>query len=393
MTNYISIYRLHTFTVLLLLLLSSCHVEEPSNRGGGSFEADKNTSAHTLNTEYASRYSIETGDKYQEINVFDPFKNRSDTLSYLLYDRNKPKPETKGNQQAVPVPLKKMVIFSTTHAAMLAELNAFEAVAAIGESRWIVNEEFRKRLESGEIKSLTGANDLAMEQLIALEPDAIILIGQFFNQFRKMQKLQELGINVIVNSDWMEQTPLGRAEWIKMMGLLVGKADKGGEYFKRISEEYNRIDNLTNDTEKQPEVLMNLSFKDQWYVPGGNSYMAALLDDAGAEYPWAHTSETGGIPVAFEEVYKVGMEADVWLNPGEADSLNDILETDRRLSNLQPYKTGEIYNITKLRGEKGGYAFWERGVVNPQEILADLTKILHPHLLPDHNLIYYEHIE
>mgnify|MGYP005851790077 CR=1 FL=1 len=392
MSHTIFTYRILIF--ILLLVLTACQLEDtsPGNEQPSDNEERQSTGS-SLSIQHASGYTIETGEKYQKTNIFDPFKNRTDTLSYILYDRGESRPDISEGEQAVPIPLKKIVIFSTTHAAMLAELGAHETVAAIGESRWVVNSEFRRRLESGKIKSLPGANDLAMEQLIALEPDAIILIGQFFNQFRKMEKLRELGINVIINSDWMEQTPLGRAEWIKMMGLLTGKTDQAVAHMKEITDQYNRINRLTENIENKPSVLMNLSFKDQWYVPGGNSYMASLLEDAGAEYPWAYTSDTGGIPIAFEEVYQTGMKTDVWLNPGEANSRDDILSTDRRLSNLKPFKTGEIYNITKLRGEKGGYAFWERGVVNPHEILADITKILHPRLMPDHKLIYYEQID
>jgi len=342
---------------------------------------------------YASQFLLGRSDSLSTIQVIQPTKNLGDTLTYLLYPRHqKPSLVTGIDTTLVPVPLQRMVIFSTTHAAMLAELDAADAVIGMGESEWVVNQSFRSRLENGKITPLPGAGNLAMEQIIDLEPDAVMMIGQFANKYTRMKKLRNLGIPVFINADWLEQTPLGRAEWIKVMGRLVGKKAQADRYFNQLAKEYNSLNALTTPLtlDNRPTVLMNLSFKDQWYVPGGNSYMAALLQDAGADYPWKQTAETGGIPMSFEEVYQVGLKADIWLNPGAASTQYEILETDKRLKKFKPFAKGTIYNITKWRGEGGGYAFWERGVVHPEEILADLTKILHPELLPNHEFIYYE---
>ena len=355
-------------------------------------ESSKNTDA----VSHATLFQLDSWKQYSTIEVIHPQKNQADTLHYLLYPRQKKAPDVKSrNTVRIPVPLEKMIIFSTTHAAMLAELDAAGAVVGMGESEWVVNEVFRTRLERGKITALPGADNLAMEQIISLNPDAIMVIGQFANQSSRLQKLKDLGIPVIINADWLEQTPLGRAEWIRMIGRLVGKPHQADSLFNEIAEQYKRLNGLTNPStiNDKPKVLMNLSFKDQWYVPGGSSYMAALLHDAGADYPWQDTEETGGIPMSFEEIYQVGLTADIWLNPGAASTKKEILETDQRLKEFKPFTNDAIYNITKWRGEGGGYAFWERGVVHPEEILADLTKLLHPQLLPDHTLIYYEKLD
>jgi len=342
---------------------------------------------------YATRFKITSDNGLPVVQVANPFKNRADTLSYVMVSRGYTGPEENVDIIPIKTPVKSMVIFSTTHAAMLEVLNSHEVVAGIGEAEWIVSKRFRKRIEEGTIKKLPGAQNLALEQLIALQPEVVMVVGQFYTQYKKLQKLREMGIEVIVNSDWMENTPLGRAEWLKMVGLLTGKTEQATSYFNKIEQEYHAIDKLTYKEEDRPTVLMNLSFKDQWYVPGGKSYMAALLEHAGADYPWADNGERGGVPMDFESVYETGLKADIWLNPGEADSLNDILRTDNRLAHFKAFKTGNVYNITGRKNPNGGYDFWERGIVHPEEILADITKIMYPSKLPDHELIYYERIE
>lgn len=366
---------------------------QPISDYSKSLSSDSKKPNENEQVAYASQFLLGRTDGLGTIQVIQPTEHLGDTVTYLLHPRQQQPPAVSGiDTTLIPVPLQRMIIFSTTHAAMLAELNAADAVIGMGESEWVVNQAFRSRLESGKITPLPGAGNLAMEQIIQLEPDAVMMIGQFANQYTRMEKLRNLGIPVIINADWLEQTPLGRAEWIKVMGRLVGKKDQADRYFDQLAMEYNRLNALTTPStiDNRPTVLMNLSFKDQWYVPGGNSYMAALLQDAGADYPWKKTDETGGIPMSFEEVYQIGLKADFWLNPGAASTQNEILETDKRLKKFQPFANGTIYNITKWQGEGGGYAFWERGVVHPEEILADLTKILHPELLPNYELIYYE---
>ncbi|MCK5102905.1 MAG: ABC transporter substrate-binding protein, partial [Cyclobacteriaceae bacterium] len=202
----------------------------------------------------------------------------------------------------------------------------------------------------------------------------------------------ELGIPVLVFSDWQETGLLGRAEWVKVVAALTGSEKLVNEKFELIEKEYKKLTSLTKDLDNPPKIICNLPYKGSWYVPGGNSYVSNLLHDAGSDYLWASDDGTGGIQMDFETVYAKGIEADFWINPDFAKTLQDIIDTDERLIDFKPISTRSVYN-SNFRMSRGiANDFWESGIVNPHLILADLIKILHPELLPDHQLFYYKQI-
>lgn len=133
-----------------------------------------------------------------------------------------------------------------------------------------------------------------------------------------------------------------------------------------------------------------MPYKGTWYMPGGHSYIANTLNDANGAYPWANDTHTGGIQLDFETVFATGLKADIWINPGLATTLNDITGVDSRLTDFRPVQEGLVYNSNKRINPKGANDYWESGLVNPHIILADLINIIHPGLLPEHELFYYQ---
>ena len=179
---------------------------------------------------------------------------------------------------------------------------------------------------------------------------------------------------------------------MKVVAALTGSEKLVNEKFELIEKEYKKLTSLTKDLDNPPKIICNLPYKGSWYVPGGNSYVSNLLHDAGSDYLWASDDGTGGIQMDFETVYAKGIEADFWINPDFAKTLQDIIDTDERLIDFKPISTRSVYN-SNFRMSRGiANDFWESGIVNPHLILADLIKILHPELLPDHQLFYYKQI-
>jgi iron complex transport system substrate-binding protein len=190
----------------------------------------------------------------------------------------------------------------------------------------------------------------------------------------------------------METSPLGKAEWVKVMAALLNKEQLANQKFNAVSKKYNELEAAVDKAEEKPLVINNLPYKGAWFVPGGGSFTANFLRDAQADYPWFDNSSTGGLRKGFESVYKVGLHADVWLNPGAAKSKEEILAKDSRFKDFKSFQNGAIYNNNRRMSPAGGNDFWESGVVHPEIILADLIKIFHPNILPGHELYYYQQI-
>ena len=189
----------------------------------------------------------------------------------------------------------------------------------------------------------------------------------------------------------METTPLGRAEWGKFLALFYNTEKEANEFFAQTAATYNELTTLTAGIEAKPTVFLNTAWEGTWYVPGGKSYLANFIADAGGDYLWSDDSSTGSLYLSYEEVLDVaGTNGEIWLNPGGFSfSAADVLMLDERYGEFSAYQNGEMYNNNNRLSEMGGNDFFESGIAYPEVILADLIVIFHPELLPDHELQYY----
>ncbi|WP_353717315.1 ABC transporter substrate-binding protein [Dyadobacter sp. 676] len=237
--------------------------------------------------------------------------------------------------------------------------------------------------------AMGGLND---EKLIEMQPDVVMTIGNPGAKMDHYRMLKEAGIPVLINSEWVERTPLARAEWVKLMAALLDKEELVNEKFAQVESEYARLASLAGKAATKPTVLSGLNTKDAWFVPGGNSYMARFFKDAGAFYPWQNDSATGSLPLSFEAVSTIALQADYWLNVGFGghDTRKSIIAMDTRYANFKAAKTGDLYSYNRLVNDQGSNDFFESGSVNPHTVLADMIRIFHPELLPNHQLVYYK---
>lgn len=346
----------------------------------------------SLAARYAAGFTVTHHEGYSELTILNPYQDYTDTLRYYLVPRDgNIKPNEKSGQ-VIEVPINSMIATSTTHLALVDMLETQSVIKGITQPDYVYDPEIRRRVASGAIASFSGG-EFNREQALALNPDLVMVSGGQASQLDNFRVLLESGINVLVNTEWLEQTPLGKAEWVKVMGLLLGKENLARKKFQRVEERYLELKALADRADQHPLVMNNLPYKGAWFVPGGNSFTARFLKDAAAEYPWYENSSTGGLRVDFETVYAVGLRADIWINPGNARTKEDLLAADPRFSDFKSFKTGRIFNNNKRMSPSGGNDFWESGVVHPEIILADLIRIMHPELLPEHQLFYYQQVE
>ncbi|NGP86840.1 ABC transporter substrate-binding protein [Fodinibius halophilus] len=377
------------FPVVLTVIACQKTSEKPKT---SNVPADSTYFQDQVHTEFAEGFQIEYHNNYKLLEILKPFQDKVDTLRYALVPRElKGKVDVEG-ARAIPIPIRSMVASSTTHIGLLEMLEANEVLSGMVGAEYVYSSKVRKGIESGEIMSLK-QGEINKEKVLELNPDLLMISGGQSSQFDNYRVLIESGINILVNSEWLETTPLGKAEWVKVMAALLNKEKVANKKFDAVVARYNKLKAATDTVSQKPMIINSMPYKGAWFVSAGDSFAAQFLKDAGADYPWLDTEGTGGLRKSFEVVYEQGLEADIWLNPGSAQTKEDILAKDSRFKEFKALKTGEIYNNNKRLHPSGGNDYWESGVVNPDILLADLIKILHPQIVPDHQLYYYQKIK
>lgn len=391
--------RLSSFLYVRLFLLVlftatigwGCQSADPPQHNQSSTAADTVRFSHQVQADYAKGFRISYHKNYKLLEILKPFQDQVDTLRYSLVPREIAEQVQVENTEEIAIPVRSIIATSTTHLGLTKMLDVNNIITGMVGAEYVYNSEIRKRLNEGKITSFT-SGEFNKEQAMALQPDLLMISGGQSSQFDNYQVLMESGINVVVNSEWLETTPLGKAEWVKVMAALVNKEELANKKFGAVAKKYNRLKAAADTVDQKPLVINNMPYKGAWFVSGGESFTAQYLKDAGARYPWFSSSETGGLRKDFEAVYKVGLKADVWLNPGAAQSKKEVLAKDSRFKDFKSYQTDRIYNNNRRVNESGGNDFWESGVVHPEILLADLIKIFHPQLVPDHELYYYQQL-
>ncbi|SHE38943.1 iron complex transport system substrate-binding protein [Fodinibius roseus] len=347
---------------------------------------------HKAEADYAEGFHISYHDNYKLLEIINPFQDRVDTLRYSLVPRGIADQVNVKNTREIPIPVRTLVATSTTHVALTDMLNANETITGMVGADYIYTPEVRRRIEEGIITGFP-EGELNKEKVLALDPDLLMISGGQSSQFDNYRVLMDSGIDLLVNSEWLETTPLGKAEWVKVMAALLNKEKLANEKFDAVARRYNHLKAAVDTVEDKPTTINNMPYKGAWFVPGGESFTARFLRDAGADYPWYDSGETGGLRKAFEVVYRQGLEADVWLHPGTAKTKEDILAKDERFRDFKSFRTGKIYHNYRRSTPSGANDFWESGVVRPDLVLADLVKIFHPEIAGNHNFYYYGNVE
>jgi len=238
---------------------------------------------------------------------------------------------------------------------------------------------------------LGDAFNLNVEQTMMLRPQALMTSG--FNQNDpNITRISRAGIPVIFNNEWMENTLLGRAEWIRFVGAFFGKEAEADSIFSFIAENYHAIKKLATQVESHPTVMSGSNFRGTWYMPGGNSFMSRLFADAGASYFYADNTSSGSLPLSVETVIMNFSQTDFWLD-SRFNSIAELLRADPHHALFRPVQIGAVYNFNRRTLPTGANDFWESGVARPDLVLADVIAILHPHILPGHELVYAKRLE
>ncbi|MBT2451400.1 ABC transporter substrate-binding protein [Streptomyces sp. ISL-43] len=340
---------------------------------------------------HAKNFSLRYEKSYQVLTVNEPYpKGRPE--SYVLVKCGAPKPELTGDlagAQQVTTPVKSLYSASTTHLPLLSETGTLDVLTGVAGSKHISSAEVRERVASGKVVEYAKDRTLNAELVIGAKPDVLMTQGTDDPQY---PKLRQAGIAVVANAEWLESSPLGRAEWVKAMAALTGAEKRAGEVFDTIEGDYGKVAARAAaavTAGKPVQVLPGTMYQGTWNMAPGGSYAGKLIKDAGGTYPWADDPGTGNLQLNFEAVYAKGGDAPVWLVGEKWASTADPVKADRRYGELKAVSAGEVWTNTKALGPEGGNDYFERGVLRPDLVLADIFALLHPDQAKDHTFTFY----
>ncbi|HKL66882.1 MAG TPA: ABC transporter substrate-binding protein [Bacteroidales bacterium] len=367
--------------VFFIILLASC-----------STGTKDGTITGTTNNDYSELFSLEEEKAYTRLVVYNPWQGaRGRSFTYYITNDTSVIPGTTGKNQIIHRPVNKVICTSTTHIAMIDTLGKSDKITGVSGADFVYDKQISLKIRSKKIKDIGYQNGYNAELIYKMNPDVLFVYGVGAESVPVFTRLQEMGIPVVYVADYLEEHPLARAEWLKVFGAIMGEETRANKIYDEIRKSYNLTrKNIELSAVNLPSVMMGLPFKDKWFVSPGNSYIARLIRDAGGNYIWSSERSDFSIPMSLEAVSSRCAGADLWLNPGAANSVNDILAVDPRLGSLQPVKNGRIYNNNKRVNDAGGNDYWESGSVNPHILLKDIARVIDSTLFPDHTLVYYK---
>lgn len=379
-----------------------------------SSTASQNTSPQNAlanHVEYAEKFELNSVGDLERLTVLAPWQNAEGArFNYLLGNDPAMVPDSLSKLPFITTPVEKTVIMSTTFIGFLDTLGVAPTITGVSGGDYIYDEQLLQRYRSGAIREVGYDQQMNYELLLELDPDVVFLFGVQSGIVQTVNKLQDAGIPVVICADYLEPHPLGRAEWIRFFAAFYDKQELAADIFREVAYRYDSIATGVAATGKgkvpgaqtqeaqgppgtAPGVMLGLPWKDTWYVAGGASFAARLISDAGGAYLFSDHRHAEAKPYDIETVFSRAMEAEVWLNPGVASSLEEILQHDRRFGKLDVFSKGEVYNNNRRMGPGGGNDYWESGVIRPDQVLQDLVHIFNDSPEDNKDLFYYRKLK
>lgn len=352
-----------------------------------------------LKITHAKKFKVGTHQHYTVVTVLNPWQGANQHYVYVLVPKGEHAPDLNDFQtnpndivQAVTVPLSSIVCTSTTYIPLLDFLEETTSLVGFPGTDHISSPKARALIKEGSIANMGTETSLNIEKLLELHPEALMDYAmQGENDYVKLAR--KAGIAVLFNADYLEETPLGRAEWIKFAGLFYDKASLADALFNDIAATYDSLQTLAKKAEEKPTVFSGIMYGDTWFLPGGKNSGAIFLNDAQADYLWKDTPSDGSLKLSFEAVYEKAHHADYWIGVAAYQSFEALSNANSKYSAFEAFKKKQVYSYNAKTGEKGGLTFFELGYARPDLVLADLIKILHPELLPDYKLYFYKRLD
>lgn len=368
--------------------------EKPQSTSGIKKQELFSTLKKDTSVKYAKRFAVYENKTCKVLYLFGRVNINDTSATYILLKDTSVKVQESENTFVLEKGCHKIASLSSVYTSMLCGLGEINHIAAIENIDYYTNPEVLYKYEKMALPELAKNPEMDVEKTILLDPDIVFTFGMGEGKGVN-EKILRAKIPVVVTVDHLEESPLARAEWIKFFACFVNKEAKADSVFSGVEKEYFALKDLAATAKTHPKVLTEIKYGEIWYVPGGKSFAATFIHDAGGDYPWASDKNTGSLHLSFEDVLVKAGDAEFWLNLSLLKSKEELKAAEARYSEFKVFKLGNLYNNTKNTNAKGYSDYWETGIMYPNRVLSDLILIFHPELksqIPQ-GLYYYKRLE
>lgn len=380
--------KFNYYLLLIALVFLNCKNESKKQLQ----TLNKNQEIHL---KYAKGFSIKDFGHYKILHITKPWPKAEKNYRYVIISKeNAAKASFLKNEYdgIIIQPVEKIVVTSTTHIPALELLGVEQTLIGFPGIDYISSKKIRQYIDNGTIREIGKNEGLNTEVLLDLNPNLVVAFGIDGNN-RSIETIKKSGIPVIFNGDWVESSPLAKAEWIKFFGVLYSKEKAADSIFNTIEKNYLEAKQLAQNVTSKPTILSGAMHSDIWYLPNGTSTEAQLLKDANVNYLWQNSKGTGSLKLNFESVFVKAKKADIWLSPSNYSSLQALKNGNENHVLFDAFKNKNIYTFTNTTGASGGVLYYELGMTRPDLVLKDLIKICHPELLKNYEPYFFKTLQ
>ncbi len=365
------------FLIVLLLFFGAC---------------SENSGTHSE----VMHFNIEYADSYKILRINEAWNGDANGQILVLLDSTAKEsaiPDSLKKYEIIRLPAKRVATLSKTAIAFMERLELLDKIAAVENRDFIYSEKMQSLIDSLSISEVGSGSVLDLEKLVMLKPDIVFTFGTGSHIYDDYQRLNSAGLPVVLMAEWMENHPLARFEWIKVIGVLFCKEREADSIFSETLSKYDSLSVLAKNAKSKPTVLTGYPNGSEWSTGGGKSYFAKFLEDAGATYIFKDFSQTGTMNLNLEYALSNGVNVDYWLHPSLWKNRAEVLDNEPRIEILNAWKKNTVYQNSLRLGKKGASDYYESGIAHPDKILSDLIGIFHPEILPKHKFTYYTRLE
>lgn len=348
------------YSILLFLTLLSCSTEQ-------SNPSQKDETEVNVKIKYAQHFNLTQNNNNYILEILDPISGKTESTHTI---------EATKKYEAISL--------SATVVGMYAILEQQSLIKGISSIDYVYDSKVKSLFNQQKIAAFGDETTNSIEKIISSKANTILYSG-YGDEFPNQKKLEALNFIVLPIYDWKEIHPLGKAEWIKVIGALTGKMDEANEFFDKVVKEYNELKKLTASIENRPTCISGNLIGDSWYTPASESYVAHLMKDAGANYRYATTKGQVTLEFSIEQILKDNEETEFWINPGY-DSKAKIEKFNPHVKHLKCYQNTYCYSPNMSK-------FWEQSAVAPHHVLSDLIHLFHPEIKEIKSFYYYAKIK
>jgi iron complex transport system substrate-binding protein len=346
----------------------------------------------TKKLKYAKGFSITSENSFTKITIHNAYKDAENSFEYLLVPKGVALPSVSDKTQIIRTPVEKIIVTSTSHIPLLELLGKENTLVGFPNTNFISSPKTRKLIDSGYVKEVGKEEHINTEILLDISPELIMSFA-VDKPSKSFTTIQKMGIPILLNGDWLEQTPLGRTEWIHVFGAIFDQEKKADSIFNHIETEYNKAKKIAATVKFKPILLSGSLFQDVWYLPAGESFISKYFEDAQTNYLWKDTKGTGSLSLSFESVLDKAQNAEIWIGCSMNETKDQLYNSNEHYAQFLAFKKNNVYTFAKYKGATGGMFYFELAPIRPDLVLKDIIKITHPELLPEYEMIFFSKLE